>query len=165
MVAIVPQSERDLDKVVYSLRQVTNDFNFIGTWTPVLTFATPGDLAVTYSAQEGLYMKLGRFVIAKFSITTSAFTFGTASGNLTITGLPVAPVDLDGRDWRCGVMRFQGITKANYTQIVPVAVRSTTTMIFDASGSAQSLSQVTAANMPSGGSVDLRGEVFYMASL
>ncbi len=165
MVTIVPQSERDLAKVVFSLRQLTNDFNFIGTWTPVVTFGTPGDLAVVYSAQEGLYMKLGRFVVAKFSITTTTFTFGTASGNLTITGLPVTSVDLDGRDWRCGVMRFQGITKANYTQIVPVAVRSTKTLIFDASGSAQSLSQVTATDVPSGGNVDLRGEVFYMASL
>src|SRR3990167_5810415 len=30
-----------------------------GTWTPVLTFATAGDLSVAYSVQVGSYVKIG----------------------------------------------------------------------------------------------------------
>lgn len=37
-----------------------------GTWTPVLTFATPGDLSVAYSTQAGSYTKIGRQVMVSF---------------------------------------------------------------------------------------------------
>ncbi len=164
MVAVVPQSERDLAKVVFSLRQLSDDFNFVGTWTPVLTFAVPVGQTIVYSAQSGLYMKVGRLLIAKFTITTSTFTH-SSTGSLTVTGLPVTSADTDGNSWRCGILRFQGITKANYTQFVPVVVRATKTFNVDASGSAQSVAQVTAADMPSGGSVDLRGMLFYFTDL
>ncbi len=165
MVAVVPQSERDLAKIVYSLRQLSDDFNFVGTWTPTLTFATPGDLNVVYSTRAGLYMKIGRLLIAKFSITTSTFTYSTASGNLTITGLPVAVANIDNIDFRSGSLRWQGITKANYTQIVPVPARDTTTMIFNISGSGQSTTSITTADVPSAGTIDLRGMTEYFTNL
>lgn len=59
-----------------------------GTWTPAITFATPGDLAVTYSTQTGQFFRIGAMVFVQFQITTSAFTHTTAAGNLRITGLP-----------------------------------------------------------------------------
>jgi hypothetical protein len=61
-----------------------------GTWTPALTFATPGTLALTYNLQSGIYTKIGRLVtvIFKVSFAAAGIIKGTASGNLSITGLP-----------------------------------------------------------------------------
>lgn len=59
-----------------------------GTWTPALTFATPGDLATAYTIQEGTYVKIGRWVFVTCELRLSTFTHTTASGNIRVTGLP-----------------------------------------------------------------------------
>ncbi len=66
-----------------------------GTWTPVLTYETPGTLAVTYVRQLGIYTKIGRMVHFQLAIQLSAFTKGTASGVLRITGLPFTSTSND----------------------------------------------------------------------
>jgi hypothetical protein len=58
-------------------------------WTPVVTFATPGDLSVSYTAQTAIYSRIGPLVMFRVSLSFTA-TFTTAAGNLQITGLPVA---------------------------------------------------------------------------
>ena len=65
----------------------------IGTWTPTLSYTTPGDVSVTYAEQLGKYVKVGKQVTVWFNVSLSAFTKGTASGFLLIGGLPytVAP--------------------------------------------------------------------------
>lgn len=130
-----------------------------GTWTPVLTFATAGNLSVTYSAQVGQYTKIGHLVMAWVSLATSAFTHTTASGNCLVTGLPFTSEN--SINWRSGAGSWQGITKANYTDICPVAQVNTTQARLDASGSGQSLVQVTATDMPTGGTVILGGCCMY----
>jgi hypothetical protein len=163
VVAIVSQEERDLSRIVFSLRQIAEGLNQLGSWTPVLTFATPGDLSVAYSTQYGSYVKIGRLVVLKFILVTSAFTWSTASGNLTITGVPFVSANetTANRGWAT----FTGITKANYTQFSPFVGANTTTISWDASGSGQTQSTVAAADMPSGGSVQLRGNIPYFATL
>lgn len=131
-----------------------------GPFTPVLTFVTPGDLAVTYSAQVGRYTKSGRLVTVAVSILTSAFTFSTATGDLTITGLPYPAASVSNNQG-VGPLAFQGITKASYTQFTPVVSPTTSLIKVLASGSGQALSSVTASNMPSGGTVQLSLEVTY----
>lgn len=129
-----------------------------GIWTPVLTFATPGNLSVVYSTQVGQYTKIGNTVTVWFTIVTSTFTHTTASGNFNITGLPfTVNATLSAR----GVMNWQGITKANYTQVNPVAGASNTILTAMASGSGQSNSNIVPADMPSAGSVFLAGSVTY----
>lgn len=59
-----------------------------GTWTPVITFATPGDLNVVYSRQLGSYTKIGNFVALFVDLQANTFTHTTASGSLQITGMP-----------------------------------------------------------------------------
>jgi hypothetical protein len=128
-----------------------------GTWTPVLTFATPGDLAITYAAQSGAYTKIGRLVVLDFTVTTSAFTHTTASGNLTMTGAPfAAATQLFG-----GFFAFNGITKAGYTQFVAQIQSASTAMLFNASGSGVAESGVSAPDLPTGGTVRLRGSLIY----
>lgn len=74
-------------------QQASSDANTLddyeeNTWTPVLTFATLGDLTVVYTAQSGVYQKIGKWVQASFIVQTSTFTHTTAAGELRITGLP-----------------------------------------------------------------------------
>lgn len=87
-----------------------------GTWTPVLTFATPGDLSVVYSLQTGTYRKVGSIVTARFQIVTTTFTHTTAAGALRITGLPFTAV---GSNY-VGPLDHQGLTApaAGHTQII-----------------------------------------------
>lgn len=61
-----------------------------GTWTPTITYETPGTLSVSYASQSGTYTKIGNIVTLSFGIRLSAFTKGTASGNLRIGGVPFA---------------------------------------------------------------------------
>jgi hypothetical protein len=58
-----------------------------GTFTPVVTFATPGNLSVVYSVQTGFYSRIGNIVTAFISLSFTP-TFTTASGSFQITGLP-----------------------------------------------------------------------------
>lgn len=123
-----------------------------GTWTPVLTFATPGNLAVTYGTQNGRYTKIGRTVTFSMEVFTSAFTHTTASGNLKVTGFPfthaAAPSTYTG-------VRWQGITKAGYTDVLGAVIAGTATAELRASASATAVSPVTAADMPTGGTVQI----------
>jgi hypothetical protein len=66
-----------------------------GDWTPAFTFATPGDLATSYSFRVGRYIRLGDVVTVFFDVLCTAgnFTHSTASGALRITGLPVTSRD------------------------------------------------------------------------
>lgn len=59
-----------------------------GTWTPTLTFQTPGDLVVgSYSQQAGTYSRVGSMVTAAFRVA-APMTHSTASGLFQITGFP-----------------------------------------------------------------------------
>jgi hypothetical protein len=60
-----------------------------GTWTPAFTFATPGDLAVTYVYQVGNYRIIGKLCIATFTLEFTP-TYTTSSGSARITGLPLS---------------------------------------------------------------------------
>lgn len=134
------------------------DFYDEGNWTPVLTFATPGDLSVAYSIQTGTYERFGRTVIAQFDITTSTFTHTTASGLLNITGVDFTAGSAAGQT---GPIVFSGITKATYTNFVAEMAVSSKIITLKASGSGVGLASVAAADMPTAGSVILRGTVTY----
>ncbi|MEK9895756.1 MAG: hypothetical protein VW518_04930, partial [Burkholderiaceae bacterium] len=59
-----------------------------GTWTPTLYYQTAGTSSFTFSNRTGTYTKIGRLVTVVFQIALSAFSKGTASGELRISGLP-----------------------------------------------------------------------------
>jgi hypothetical protein len=143
-------------------RSVTlnNDFVYTeGTWTPTMAFTTAGDSNIVLSSQIGHYTRVGRQVFLTFQLITSTFTHTTASGNLTISGLPFT-VNA-ALNHRGGSLVWQGITKANYSEVVPSAVASTTTIILNIMGSGQSATAVAAADMPTGGSVILSGSAMF----
>ncbi len=129
-----------------------------GTWTPVLTFVTPGDLAVTYTTQTGTYTKIGRLVTVHFNVVTASFTHTTAAGNMNITG---SPFTNSASGAAHGTLAWSGITKAGFTDIKSRFIVSTATMTFLASGSGVAAAAVTAADMPTGGAVILRGTIVF----
>lgn len=132
-------------------------------FTPVLTFVTPGDLAVTYSIQSGYYTKIGRQVTAHFHVATSAFTHTTASGFVNITGLPFAAANLTNNA-AFGSLIFRGITKATFTQFTARVVENTSLIEIIASGSGIAVGSVGVPDMPTGGTVLLRGSITYFAT-
>lgn len=128
-----------------------------GSWTPALTFSTPGDLARTYTTQLGRYTKIGRLVHATFEIVTATFTHTTASGNLQITSFPMTNSGVVVE----GAILWGGITKAGYTQVSAQLSASGTIATFVASGSGQAPSNVVVADVPTGGSIVLKGTIVY----
>ncbi|MHB8392317.1 MAG: hypothetical protein ACYDBH_22515 [Acidobacteriaceae bacterium] len=131
-----------------------------GTWTPAITAATPGDLAVTYSTQLGGYTKIGRMVHVWFDIVTSAFTWSTASGNVEISGLPFTASSIEGSEGAYA----QGWTKANYTQMLAGLYGGTTFLNMLASGSGQARVSSVIGDWPSGGAVKIMASFSYPAS-
>lgn len=123
-----------------------------GTWTPVLTFATPGDLAVTYVVQQGSYTKIGRVVFYTIDIQTSAFTWTTASGGALLTGLPFTSANVANQNARAGGL-WQGITKASFTDLVMSVAANESQIRLSMAGSGQVASLVNAADMPTAGTV------------
>lgn len=128
-------------------------------WTPAITFAAPGDLAVTYTTQLGDLAIIDGECFASFRIITSAFTHTTAAGGLMITGMPIQANSDTGFLWP-GDCTWGGITMAGgRTQCSIVAVAGSSTLLITASGSAVAPANITAAEMPTGGAVNLRGAV------
>ena len=131
------------------------------SWTPTLTCATPGDLAVGYTNRYGIATKIGINIFYDFDITTSSFTHTTAAGALSVTGLLFASLD-DTNPRFIGKLEWAGITLANFTEInCRVTGGASTSIGFVASGSAQPLTVVAITDLPTGGSVRLRGSGRY----
>jgi hypothetical protein len=56
-----------------------------GTWTPQFTFGN-GSVAMTFSEQLGVYVKVGQLVFCSIVVTFT--NKGTSTGSVNITGLP-----------------------------------------------------------------------------
>ena len=93
-----------------------------------------------------------------FRIVTSTFTHTTAAGDLQVTGLPYL-ANADTGFTRDGTLVWSGITKAGYTQISCAMSAGTSTILFSASGSGVAVDNVDAADVPTGGTVVLRGNI------
>jgi len=131
-----------------------------GTWTPVVSFATPGNLAVAYSMRIGKFERIGRQVTVRFALNLAAgFTHTTASGDLQISGLPYANGTLD--DASAGAGPFQGITKAGYSHFALWLSSGASVINLYGCNTGITFSTVKAADMPSGGSPFISGTLTY----
>jgi hypothetical protein len=118
-----------------------------GTWTMGITFPTPGDLSVVYSSQSGRYTKIGRAFTYDGTVTTTTFTYTTATGALRVTGLPIAsgsgtPV--------VSVGRWTGIVSAVATPQISGLVSSPNIQFEVMNVAAGTSSTLTQANAASG---------------
>lgn len=117
-----------------------------GSWTMGLTFATPGDLNVVYSAQTGRYTKAGRAFLYDGTVTTTTFTYTTATGTLRVTGLPIAS---GGGTPAVALGRWTGVVSAVTTPQI-VGLVSSPNIQFEvmnvAAGTTATLTQANAAS-------------------
>lgn len=91
-----------------------------GTWTPTVTCQTPGDLAVTYNTQSGVWARSGRLVMAS-AIIAVVVNYTSASGGLEFGGLPFTNAS---RETPVAAMIFGAAT----TPITVTVAATTTTM-------------------------------------
>jgi hypothetical protein len=132
-----------------------------GTWTPVLTFQTPGNLSVAYTSQVGSYTKIGDRVILQGFIVTSSFTHTTASGYLRINGIPFNGSSSANRQ-NYGSLTFGGITKAGYTDFVTsIEPGVASSVLIYCSASAVNPAFITAADTTSGSNMSIRFTMTY----
>lgn len=135
------------------------------TWTPELTFATPGNLSFVYFVQLGYYTRVGRLVFATFNLQCSALSYTTSSGILQITGLPFAAalsacesavfhtgIDMNAVDSNTKSMIAETVSGQSYIQFRRLRT--------DGGGGAG----VSVSDAPSGSVIVLRGTMIYLAA-
>lgn len=129
-----------------------------GSWTPSVSFATPGDLSVSYSTQLGTYTRVGRLVYVTFRVVTSSFTYSSASGNFHIPGLPWS--NKLGAGLTAGSIQMNGWVFADKALIL-VANSGSSYMQIGSDASGANMSTLTTARIASGGTLDVRGAITY----
>lgn len=137
----------------------------VGTWTPVLTTTSPGNLSVVYAEQIGSWIKTGRLVTVFYNIQTTTFTWTTATGSVIITGLPFAASFPDSSSASMGNVAFQGIAAAGYTNFTTEIDQGNSNLAISASGPSTTNITLQIANFPSDGTnKSLIGTVTYTAA-
>lgn len=111
------------------------------SWTPGLSLATPGSSSFTYTTQSGTSRAWGPLIWVRANILTSAFSVGTGSGALQLTGLPVNPASEVYLN-----VALQGYTNAALTQ-VNLLVSTGGVATFIGYGSGTSAANITGAMM------------------
>ena len=146
-----------ISQVVFPATQVaSSDPNTLddyeeGTWTPVFTCNTPGDLSVSYGTQVGRYTKIGRQVTLTCSIAAT-ITHTTASSIVKITGVPTAFIGLGSQFGAIGA--FAGMTDAGYTSL-GAQMAQTAEVYITRSGSGLNFSNSPISSWPSGGTIQI----------
>jgi hypothetical protein len=118
-----------------------------GTFTPALDFATTGNLSVSYTTQTGKYIRIGKLVYITIVIICTP-THTTASGQLRITGLPVAPNDSNSLPWtyKTSATSFNASDTSGHALLS----NGLTYMRIQSAGSSTTVSDLTTANVTSG---------------
>ena len=95
------------------------------TWTPVLNFggATTG---ITYNIQNGTFSRIGNLVFVRFHINLS--NSGSATGDATITGLPVTSASSITQGINCVVWGAITTDSTAFTSI-GCTINSSTTIL------------------------------------
>ena len=137
-----------------------NTYTELTSWTPAVTFATPGDVSVSYSSRTGYYSRVGNIVSAHFAITGANPTFTTASGNLQITGLPFSANTNIGAMGSC---QFQSSTfPAGTTSIYLRLAANTSAILVGTSGSAVAAAFMTTTQVLTGVNISMVGSITYL---
>jgi hypothetical protein len=59
-----------------------------GTWTPTFTAEAGSFGVISYATRTGFYTKIGNMCYFSCNVFTNSLAIGTATGNVTLTGLP-----------------------------------------------------------------------------
>jgi hypothetical protein len=123
-----------------------------GTFTPTITFATPGDLSVSYLLQSGAYSIVGNLLYIN-AVVTFTPTYTTASGVFLLAGLNTIPnVTIDATSQ--AALSVSAIFSVDYgtssIDFVTARVNSSTSLRFPGIRSATSPVDLTTTNIVSG---------------
>lgn len=137
----------------------------VGTFTPTISFGTPGDLAVVYTLQEGNYIRVGRLVTCFVRMEYTP-THTTAAGGLLVTGLPfTCETGGLGNNMAAPIQTGANTTwPAGRTQIVSVALTGTTTAAIQSGGAAIATLALTTVNVPTTLAQSVRGTIQYLCT-
>lgn len=133
-----------------------------GTWTPDASYATVGTSSWAVTTAVGFYTKIGNRVMFNF-FYQGVPTNGTAAGNLQITGLPFTSQNT-ANDQNFAALVMSGYTKAGYTMVAGRIGVASALIIFDASGSGVATGLVVVADVPTGGTVIIKGGGHYQTA-
>lgn len=137
-----------------------------GEFTPTFTFATPGDLSVSYAEQIGKFWRVGALLFFQFDLQITP-TFTTASGHATIGGLPYASSSVGFDSIAAAQIAATSITwptgRTAVSAYIPAGT-ATAKLFFDGSGVTTSV--LTASDITSGVAITLlRAQGFYPVQL
>jgi hypothetical protein len=122
------------------------------TFTPIMSFDTPGDLSVSYTEQIGWIKRDGPMVEFYLSVIATP-TYTTASGNLYVGALPLLP----GQNMRLPLAEWANIDLNSTRYALSGAIVSGSPNIrMVQSGDNTALNFVTASNTPTGVAVTIR---------
>lgn len=136
---------------------VSTTNNGFSSWTPTVTFSTPGNLSVSYSAQSGSYFIVGKFCWINLDLRFTP-TYTTSSGTLIVQGFPLTLQNLSNPGYG-GILVQNGFPggvvaafpyPASTTFIVPQIPGGTSNMVLGAMGSGTDISLLGTVQFPSG---------------
>lgn len=118
-----------------------------GIWTPTFTFATPGNLSVSYGTRTASYIVVGNSINTTFTMVFTP-TFTTSSGNAIISGFPFTAASSTITLGACGVSPSTYPVGTSYT-LISLGATSNAVLI-NGYGSGVSFSSFLPANFTSG---------------
>ena len=133
------------------------DYYGEGTFTPGLTFATPGTLATAAGASNsGSYTRIGNLVQYNIDLDLSTLTLGTASGELRITGLPFAAASGDDAPGTLGFHSAVLTYAASRTYVTPYVVSGQSYIHIAQHGTGVASSDMTVSQVTGGSGIRLQ---------
>jgi hypothetical protein len=138
-------------------------FKNVTSFSPTITFATPGDLSVVYTAQDGKYVRIGDqvFVYAQIAFTPTYTPASGASGAFRIQTLPFTVASSSpylGVIWFATSVTYP----AGRTQAACFAVNSATYISIIGFGSGTTQSVFTTSQFPTGVACTLNINLSYL---
>lgn len=112
-----------------------NSFYAASTWTPAVTASSTAGTPA-YSVQVGSYEQIGRQITVRFTITLSGWT-GSPSGNISITGLPVASASATNDNGVCHLSNYtvSGLASLSYGMTGEIAPNTSVINLYQNSNS------------------------------
>jgi len=113
------------------------------SFTPTFTFATPGDLSVSYAIQTGKYWQIGSMILISYTIRFTP-TYTTASGQARFAGLPISA---GSNNW---VLNVNESTAISFAGPQLIATAPSTYLIVNYQGSGIASTALSTTNFVSG---------------
>lgn len=135
-----------------------------GTFTPTLSFATPGDLSVSYTVQQGEYYRIGDLVYFAIRLEGTP-TYTTASGLGGVFGLPFSYDGTEVANKTVAIFLQDNLTWPSSTTMLGGLLSGTNSFIrIQSTGSGRTAAGWQTGQMPSGTVVDWRISGVYQRS-